>query len=188
MKLEEYLQGKFSPELIDSIMTEKRELFEKMKVEQRALLTDNQYKVAVKAILPQVSTYVVMRKYMDEDKLLEYLKGYYHLEYMKYTKVMNFLGFTNIGCNLFQGLFEKSLKKDTWISEIKRNDKVGFEVDITRCLYKDICDYYECSNCCKLFCDGDWVVFGHMKKLEFQRAGTLGYGDDKCDFHYMRRE
>ncbi len=45
---------------------------------------------------------------------------------------MNILGSTQIACKLFQKMFVSGLKKDTWVSEIKQNNKEGLVFDVKK--------------------------------------------------------
>ncbi len=183
-----FLKSKFSDGIVEKILKEQNHLLKKMIDEQKSLLSENQYTLAKKRILERISFFLALRTYVDDDKALEYLKEYYYKKVKGAKKLMNILGSTQIGCNLFQKMFASGLKKDTWVSEIKQNNKEGLVFDVSSCLYKNLCDYYNCPKCCLLFCDGDWEVFGKMKKIKFERDYTLGQGDSLCDFHYIRKK
>lgn len=65
------------------------------------------------------------------------------------------------------------------------NKEVHF--DITRCIYKDMCDKYACPELCKVFCRSDITSFaGYRPKIMFERLGTIREGSDCCDFHFIR--
>ncbi len=183
-----FLKSKFSDEIVEKILKQQDYLFKKMIAEQKALLTKNQYKEAKKRILDRISFFLSLRTYVDEKKALEYSKQYYYKKVRGAKKLMNILGSTQIGCKIFRKIFISGLKDDTLISEIKQNNKNELVFDIKKCLYKDLCDYYNCPKCSLLFCDGDWELFGSMKKLKFEREYTLGQGDLLCDFHFIRKK
>lgn len=44
-----------------------------------------------------------------------------------------------------------------------------------------------CEELCPLFCDVDNVTYGGLKKLDFSRTKTLGYGADCCDVHFYKK-
>lgn len=65
------------------------------------------------------------------------------------------------------------------------NKKVHF--DITRCVYKDMCDKYNCPELCKVFCQSDITSFaGYKPKIRFERFGTIGEGSECCDFRFIK--
>ncbi|QUH27822.1 L-2-amino-thiazoline-4-carboxylic acid hydrolase [Vallitalea guaymasensis] len=182
--MKDFLHKYFTEIQTDDILTNYNGILEQMITEQESKRTSKQYKTAKTRILDRIAFYLSIRKYLDDDKALEYAKEYY---YSKTTKMSNFMkkvGKSTIGCILFKKAFVSGLKADTWVTNSIQNDNKGLNFNITKCLYKDLCDYYKCPNLCKMFCDGDWLMFGKMEKLKFSREYTLGYGDDVCDFHF----
>ncbi len=56
-------------------------------------------------------------------------------------------------------------------------------IDMVSCPYNSICRACGCRELTKLFCDTDDTAYGNMhRKLSWERSGTLGRGDDCCDF------
>ena len=186
-ELKDYLYSKFQDEETEIIFQDYTNRLAKMIEEQKALLSPNQYKVATKGILEKIAFFTSMQKYASEEKALEYVKEYCYSKMGGVKKMMKLVGKSNLGCAAFRKFFTTGLKADTWVSEIKKNADGDLIFDITKCLYKDLCDYYQASRLCALFCDGDWLVLGHMKKLAFSRNYTLGMGDERCDFNFKRR-
>ena len=63
------------------------------------------------------------------------------------------------------------------------NEKDHMHIDMLVCPYNEICRKYGCPEIVKAFCHSDDVAYGHMHpKLSWERSGTLGRGDDVCDF------
>jgi len=93
---------------------------------------------------------------------------------------------------LMYRLFVKSVMKKEFPSEgwdIRWVCCDGKEIhfDMTRCIYKDICDAKGCPELCAVFCENDDIAFsGLMPKIRFERKGTLGKGVDCCDFHFIK--
>ena len=55
--------------------------------------------------------------------------------------------------------------------------------DIVRCPYHDFCIKYNCLNLNRAFCDSDDAKYGNLHpKLLWKREGTLGKGNQCCDF------
>lgn len=89
-------------------------------------------------------------------------------------------------------LFVKSVMKKKfphkdWNIEWVRCDEREIHFDLTRCIYKDLCDAEGCPELCAVFCENDDIAFGGlMPKIRFERSGTLGKGSDRCDFHFIK--
>lgn len=61
--------------------------------------------------------------------------------------------------------------------------KNEMHIDMLVCPYHEICKKYACPEIVKAFCHSDDVAYGHMHpKLSWERSGTLGRGDQLCDF------
>jgi hypothetical protein len=186
-ELKNYLCAKFKDGEAETIFEDYTNCLARMAEEQKDLLSPNQYKAATKGILDKIAFYISVQKYVKEEQALEYAKEYYYAKMAGTEKMMKLIGKYNLGCAMFRKFFTTGLKADTWVSEIKKDAAGDLIFDITKCLYKDLCDYYQVSKMCALFCDGDWLVLGHMKKLAFSRNYTLGMGNDLCDFSFKRR-
>ena len=140
-----------------------------------------------KVDITRIALYLSIKQHIGGEDALVHVTDCFHAKIERASKLMKFLSRYEWGYALFRKVFSIGLRADTWVSEIKRNDKDIFVFDITKCLYKDLCDFYQCPELCTMFCDGDWVVFGDMIKMKFERKYTLGYGDDVCDFTFTRR-
>ena len=70
--------------------------------------------------------------------------------------------------------------------EWKKYNFSEIHFDIVRCIYKEMCEKYCCSELCKVFCQSDITAFaGYEPKIKFERAGTMGEGAICCDFHFI---
>jgi len=103
------------------------------------------------------------------------------------AKKMNaFLRFFSLFPNFsktFRTFFRKAMSgTEIWISDFLSDTDSELKVNITKCLWKDTCDFFGCSEVCGVFCSADWTVFGNLKKLQLFRTETLGTAGSKCDF------
>ena len=58
-----------------------------------------------------------------------------------------------------------------------------WRIDMTRCPYHDMCGQYNYPELCTCFCDSDDIAYESLHpKIVWQRTGTLGRGDECCDF------
>ncbi len=59
--------------------------------------------------------------------------------------------------------------------------------DVHRCFYLDTLTHYGVPELTPVFCKMDDVIYGqHKQGLVFERSGTLGRGDSRCDFRWRR--
>ena len=166
--------------MIDSNISDRIEgnysaMLNEMCREQEQRLSPTQFKKAKKLILTRIAFYLSIKKHIDGEDALVYVTNCFHAKVEGASKLMKFLSRYEWGYALFRKVFSIGLRADTWVSEIKRNDKDIFVFDITKCLYKDLCEFYKCPELCTMFCGGDWVVFGDMIHMEFERKHTLGH-------------
>lgn len=61
-------------------------------------------------------------------------------------------------------------------------EKQGATLDVLKCPYKEYLDELGCPELITAFCDSDNYSYGNLRGVRFIRKGTLGYGDNKCDF------
>ncbi|MGX8795291.1 L-2-amino-thiazoline-4-carboxylic acid hydrolase [Fusibacter sp. JL298sf-3] len=57
-------------------------------------------------------------------------------------------------------------------------------MDISKCLRKDTCGYFECPNICEVFCSCDWIMYEGIRQITFDRNQTLGENGERCDFRF----
>lgn len=93
--------------------------------------------------------------------------------------------------SLFKMFAKSHMKKkypiDGFTVDWKRHDCKEIHFDITRCIYKEMCDKYHCPELCTIFCQSDITAFaGYKPKIRFERLGTIGEGANCCDFHFIR--
>ena len=152
----------------------------------------SQMKTLTKTILPRVSLYKVLQEEYGEEK-----KAYDTVEKYMFTVVGPKLGkqYSMLECipGFFYIFFRRLMaavvsKSDNWVAEITKNDSTAVEYNITKCLWYDACVENECPELCKVFCDVDHVIYGSMKKVSFTRNGTLGTGQECCDFCYAYKK
>ncbi|HOF00627.1 MAG TPA: L-2-amino-thiazoline-4-carboxylic acid hydrolase [Spirochaetota bacterium] len=182
-----FLYQTFDAKTADSIIKNYSAMLNEMHSEQEELLSPSQFKLAKTRILIRIALYRSIKNHTKGEDALAHTKKYFYAKVKAASKLVKFAGKSELGCTLFRKAFSYGLRADTWISAIKKNDKESLVFDITKCLYKDLCDFYKCPELCMMFCDGDWLAFGDMEKLKFERKYTLGYGDELCDFKFTKQ-
>jgi hypothetical protein len=92
----------------------------------------------------------------------------------------------------FFSIFRKKMYKeiagnDNWKVRIQENSRNAIKYTISECLWYTACKENGCSELCQIFCDVDHIIYGNMKKVAFTRTGTIGKGQDCCDFSYVKK-
>ena len=86
-------------------------------------------------------------------------------------------------------VMKKKFPPEGWETQWIRCDGKEIHFDMTRCIYKDICDAEGCHELCAVFCENDDIAFsGLLPKIRFERAGTLGKDAVRCDFHFVKNK
>lgn len=63
-------------------------------------------------------------------------------------------------------------------------DSKHYRVDVLQCPYMKYCELLGCKELTSTFCLSDDRVYGNMCGITFERQGTIGRGNDKCDFYF----
>lgn len=59
--------------------------------------------------------------------------------------------------------------------------------NLKKCVYYDVVSHYGHPELCSVFCKNDTMVFsGFLPKIRFKRSGTIGMGEELCDFHFIK--
>ena len=64
------------------------------------------------------------------------------------------------------------------------SDNKHYRVDVLQCPYMKYCELLGCKELTATFCLSDDRVYGNMSGITFKRQGTIGRGNDKCDFYF----
>ena len=84
---------------------------------------------------------------------------------------------------LFRFFMRKGMTgEEIWISKTLVDNVHEYSTDVLKCLWFDTCTHFDCPKICEIFCLCDHIVFGNIKKLQFDKSETLGMGGNKCDF------
>ena len=90
----------------------------------------------------------------------------------------------------FRLVFPQVMKKypaDGWDIALVENSDERVAFDITRCYYLNTLTAFKAPELTASFCKGDDVMAElYPASIRFERAHTLGRGDQVCDFQYCR--
>lgn len=180
------LSNKLTASQIDNISKTQKKLMISMLNEQQKLLTINQLKIAKNNILPRISWYkALIDNNINQDSALSFIWDSLILSSKKKQQMTGFFGrIPFVGYAIFRRMMYKALQCDAWDNNFIEYDRKSFCFNTTRCIYKELADFYKCSEIAPLFCNIDHVLFDKMKTIKFERSETLGEGGKKCDFHF----
>jgi len=86
-------------------------------------------------------------------------------------------------------VMKKSFPVEGWDTKWICCNSNEIHFDMTRCIYKELCDSKACPELCTVFCENDDIAFsGLLPKIRFEREGTLGNGAEYCDFHFIKNK
>ncbi len=71
----------------------------------------------------------------------------------------------------------------TWFKDRPRNE---FRFETNECIYAKILGKRGLSKLGPLFCQCDVLNYGELDSIDFRRTKTLCYGDEKCDFLFVK--
>lgn len=145
-----------------------------------------QYKTLKKRILPRIALYQILQELdFDKNYSLNIVNKYFNKEVQKIVNIVHLAEKLPNFYFVFSKVFNTALKKDNWQITIGQNDKKAFSFKINKCLWYDTCVQYDCPEMCKMFCESDYICYGSMKKVIFNRTQTLGTGGNFCDFKFL---
>ncbi len=182
-----FVKSKFNEEQVKDIVDYYEKEMKRILDIEVNFLTKNQYKAARKTVLPKIILYKAFIRHIDSELAKSYGKEILEFESDGFRKFTNFMTNSNFRIQIFKKLFKKILKSDVWDSTIKEYNKKCFNFNMDRCLYSDLCNKYDASEFCTVYCQGDYFVFGGMNKLKFERSQTIGEGGEVCDFHFINQ-
>lgn len=72
----------------------------------------------------------------------------------------------------------------TWHKDTPKDE---FRFETNECIYAKIFKKRNLTKLGPLFCQCDVINYGQLHKIDFQRTKTLCYGDDECNFIFIRK-
>lgn len=152
--------------------------------------TKDQMKTLTQTILPRIALYKVLNQSgLSQEDVYRHMRNYMldivgtekHLSMVKMERVP---GFYFLYSNIFLRVVRRT---DLWDSE-QAHGKDYFDVTMKKCLWHTACLENGCEKLCSLFCDVDNVTYGGLKKLDFSRTKTLGYGETAVIFIFSGKD
>lgn len=73
----------------------------------------------------------------------------------------------------------------TWFDNQPKNE---FKFETNECIYAKIFKKRGLEKLGPMFCKCDIINYGELDGIDFQRTKTLCYGDEKCDFRFVKHD
>lgn len=144
-----------------------------------------------RSILPGAALYLELRSRLGQDRALALVEACITATAERRARLFHLLDRTPWLFPIFRRwgkwMMERTMSPPTWgIRWIEANPhRLKFEM--TRCFYLDTLTALQIPELTAAYCHGDEVLYGHLRHLEFVRAGTLAEGCEVCDFCFERR-
>lgn len=150
--------------------------------------TPNQIKTLTNTILPRIALYKALNEFYSQDEAYSIVKKYmYEVIGKNKNKSMKIMEKVPCFYFLYSKIFIHIMKTTDLQKSNTEYNKKYYNITITKCLWHDACVENGCPELCRLFCDVDNITYDGLKKIGFSRTKTLGYGNDKCDFHFYKK-
>lgn len=142
-------------------------------------------------IFPRAAIYLQMIKYIPREEALALINESVRIGVNPDRKRLHFITKIPFIRPLFFKIFHKMIntmfdeKAGFEFKEIEYNNK-KYRVGVLMCPYVKYCELLGCKELTSTFCLSDDYVYGNMCDIAFERKGTIGRGNDRCDFYFHR--
>ncbi len=188
MKLKKFYKGDLPAEMLEKLVAEyKKNLSEMCAAVSTDMWTAEQQKMQKKLIISLLAKYrTFLNLGVPQEKAFALTQKWSSDNARKIHKFVKlFSRFPNFR-KMFSKIFRKQMSTPgIWDHKFIKDDKDELVIDITKCLWKETCDFFNYPEICRVFCGGDWILFGDLKKMHMERVDTLGLGAQKCDFKFV---
>lgn len=142
-------------------------------------------------IFPRAAIYLQMIKYIPREEAIDLINesvrigvtpDWRHLHLVTKIPFISPL-FFKIFHNMLNTMFDE--KTGFEFKEIEYNNK-KYRVDVLKYPYVKYCELLGCKELTSTFCLSDGYVYGNMCDIAFERKGTIGRGNDRCEFYFHR--
>lgn len=142
-------------------------------------------------IFPRAAIYLQMIKYISREEAIALINESVRKGVNPNRRRLHFITKIPLVRPLFFKTFHKMIntmfdeKSGFEFKEIEYNNK-KYRVDVLKCPYVKYCELLGCKELTRTFCLSDDYVYVNMCNIAFERKGTIGRGNDRCDFYFRR--
>ena len=139
-------------------------------------------------LLPGLAVYLALRDDGREAALAE-VESWLWLAFGQRLTMMRQFGRLPAFFSLFRwvirGVMHWGFPPEGWEMELLEDSSECYAFDIHRCFYLEVLTAYGAPELTPLYCrTDDWMAEALPPAVRFERAKTLGRGDDRCDFRW----
>ncbi len=175
----------------EDVMQDAEKILIKMVTENQDQTEDRKFHT-LGNIYPVAAVYMAQMKKSDTKeeayKITEHafytMKVYKGRDSMK--KMMKIPGMHSVFPKFAMNLMEKKYgAKAGFKMEILEREGGDYKFDVLECPYFNECKRYGVEELTDMFCTSDDICYSDISpRVVFKREGTIGRGDDKCDFYF----
>ncbi|MCM1523157.1 MAG: L-2-amino-thiazoline-4-carboxylic acid hydrolase [Ruminococcus sp.] len=168
---------------------EKQELLFQALTERKKGESKSRMKTLTQTIMPVIAMYRILEEAVTEKEEALRIVRKYMIDVVAADKNRSMAKMEKIPAffYIYRNIFLKVMRTSDLWSGTQERGKECFDVVITKCLWHESCVENGCPELCRLFCDVDDVTYGGLSKMKFSRTTSLGYGGDRCDFHFSKK-
>ena len=138
-------------------------------------------------IMPTCAVYQEMAEVMDKDEALALLMDFARSNALVnrrfFERLVSAPGGKSLFLRGFAALQPRAFGQNAGFSvQSISHDGSHVHFDITGCPYQRVTAELGVPELCNLFCTNDDIIYGDLPGMRFSRSGTLGRGDEVCDF------
>ncbi|MBQ9315863.1 MAG: L-2-amino-thiazoline-4-carboxylic acid hydrolase [Atopobiaceae bacterium] len=138
-------------------------------------------------IMPTFALYREMSEEMGKEEALALLKGFARSNALVNRRFFERMVSIPWGKQLFLGGFAimqpRAFGEGAGFAVRSAfSDATHVHLDIVGCPYQRMTAELGAPELCNLFCTNDDIIYGDLPGIKFSRTGTLGRGDEVCDF------
>ncbi len=143
-------------------------------------------------IFPSAAVYLSLKEELDSEKAYGIMeKATYDTcvsVASKLAKVMKIPGMKSLFIRLWDPMTRKVFgPANGFKNNFYDNMKGEYRMDVVSCPYFRYFTELGCPELTRISCKSDDLVYGNLPGISFERTGTLGRGNERCDF-YIRKK
>ncbi len=142
-------------------------------------------------IFPSAAVYLSLKEEIDADKAYNIMEKatYDRCRSIagKLANVMKLPGMKSLFVSVWNPLTKKVFGPNNGFKNVFYDNKKGeYKMDVTFCPYFRYFTELGCPELTKISCKSDDLIYGNLPGIKFERKGTLGRGNDHCDFYIKK--
>lgn len=143
-------------------------------------------------IFPSAAVYLSLKEELGPDKAYGIIeKATYDTcvsVASKLAKVLKIPGMKSLFVRLWDPMTRKVFgPANGFKNNFYDNMKGEYRMDVVSCPYFRYFTELGCPELTRISCKSDDLIYGNMPGIRFERTGTLGRGNERCDF-YIRKK